>query len=234
MNRPAFVFDFDGVIADTARLKDLIFSSVEQVGFSRPIVEAVYESVKRDRGGQDPAEFARRLSDGDQRIETAVTQAWKEGEQRIVEVVSQPMLSCIREIRSSGYPTVLLTAGRVEVQARKVLHAGLSDTLHGPFGKIVYIEEDGTGDNKVAEIRTLLSSHPFLAVFDDQPYNIGPFAERFPRDRVLPVLVRLFRDQRNAGYAPPPGVPILAAASELNLAHLLSLLPAPWNRPVSS
>ena len=79
----------------------------------------------------------------------------------------------------------------------------------------------------MGEIRKLLDEHTFLVLFDDQPYNIEPFASNFPRNRVLPIFVRIFEDKRNAAYAPPPGIPTLSSPTDLTVSHVLSLLPQP-------
>ncbi len=227
MSQPAFVFDFDGVIADTARLKEAIFETVAQEGFAKEEIESVYEAVKRERGGQDPVEFSRRLAGDEGQISERVLSAWMAGEKRITEMVSQEMVTLVRSLREAGYPTILLTAGRPEVQQRKVTNAGMEEGTGGPFDKVIYVEEDGAGENKMDEIRKLLDEHAFLVLFDDQPYNIAPFASNFPRDRVLPVFVRIFADSRNADYVPPEGVPTLSSPEYLTVPYVLSLLPQP-------
>lgn len=225
MSQPAFVFDFDGVIAETSRLKGVIFETIAREGFTLDEVESAYETVKRERKGQDPAEFARRLARGDQRLSQRLADAWMAGEQRITEMVSTEMAALVRSLHEAGYPTVLLTAGRPEVQRRKVANSRIEDGAGGPFDTIIYVEEDGAGENKMAEIRKLLTEHSFLVLFDDQPYNIAPFATNFPREKTLPIFVRIFADKRNADYVPPDGVPTLSSVGDLNLAHILSLLP---------
>lgn len=224
-SQPAFVFDFDGVIAETSRLKGVIFETIAREGFTLDEVESAYETVKRERKGQDPAEFARRLARNDQVLSERLAAAWMTGEQRITEMVNAEMVALVRSLRAAGYPTILLTAGRPEVQRRKVANAGVGDADEGPFDTIVYVEEDGAGENKMAEIRTLLSNYPSLVLFDDQAYNIEPFAKNFPRNRVLPVFVRIFPDKRNAAYIPPMGVPTLSSFDQLSLSTILGFLP---------
>lgn len=225
MPHPAFIFDFDGVIADTARLKGIIFETVAQEGLTLGEIESVYEAVKRERGGQDPAEFSHRLGQGDELLSGRILSAWMQGEKRITGLISQEMAALVHSLREAGYPTILLTAGRPEVQRRKVANAGMEEWAGGPFDKVIYVEEDGTGENKMGEIRKLLDQHAFLVLFDDQPYNIAPFASIFPRDQVLPVFVRIFADTRNASYVPPPGIPTLSSVRQLSMSHILGLLP---------
>lgn len=220
-----FVFDFDGVIADTSRLKDTIFSNVETAGYARHNIVTTYEAVKKEQGGQDPAEFARRMSSGDAAKEARTAKAWREGEKRIVQFVCKEMLALVASMRQAGYATVLLTAGRPDVQLRKVTDCGLDNVERGPFQEIVYVEEDGTGENKIQELGRLWRKYGSLVMFDDQAYNIEPFASHFAPTEVLPVFVRLFPDERNATYTPPYGIPTISSVEDLYIEKILSLLP---------
>ena len=189
--QPLFVFDWDDVISQTDKLRELSIELLNLSKLPEPIIIATRDELL-ERGGYNFYRHAKLLAKRHPDYEVgleAVMRIFEKARDRLGSAVYPDAERFLRRLHGT-YSLAIITIGDPEFQQGKVARTGLASL----FDHMVFLPaprgERAAPEAKARVLGQFLEFYPRIFYFEDQPKTIAALHEKHGRHgRIVPIRV---------------------------------------------